>query len=256
MAREISMKKTWEQTVLQNFDNAASNYNENAGLQRDIAWTLAKLCTHHSVPKGLWIDLGSGTGLLAESLENLNPTQSVVRVDISKKMIGLHKSEKNTQLWDLNKGLPTWPKPPKLIASSFVLHWLTNPKERFTEWLNCLDSEGWLALALPIEGSFKEWHHAASKADVPFTGLDLPSPQSLLTKIKHTQIKHNQLITFTQRAQNINSLFKAMIKIGAQSKQKRALSISEWKQLRKAWHLTKNNEVHLTWSIQLLLICK
>ena len=250
------MKKAWQENVFNNFDDAADRYNANVNIQKDIAWKLSELCNEQAIPKGIWLDLGSGTGLLAESLEALNPSQQVFRIDSSKKMIELHKDTIHKQVWDLNKGLPTLPEAPKLIASSFVLHWLKNPSERIKEWFNALEEGGWLALAIPINGSFSEWYQASKKASVPCTALDLPSDKSLLQFIKSKNIRHNKLIQFKQTANNLNSLFKPIVKIGAQASKHHSLKVSEWKRLQKSWSLTTANEVNLTWLIQMVLIEK
>ena len=250
------MKQTWQKHVFKNFDEAAEIYNLHASIQKNIALQLSKLCSKQSIPKGIWLDLGSGTGLLAESLESLNPNQEVFRIDSSKKMIALHKNTKQKQIWDLNHGLPILPKPPKLIASSFVLHWLNNPSNRIKEWFNALDHDGWLALAIPINGSFSEWDEASAKANVPCTALKLPSEKSLLESIQDKNIRHNQLIHITQTSKSITSLFKTMINVGAQASNHPSLKPSQWKRLQKSWPLTTTNEVNLTWLIKMLLIQK
>tara|TARA_Y100001968_G_scaffold333191_1_gene394626 strand:- start:4840 stop:5592 length:753 start_codon:yes stop_codon:yes gene_type:complete len=250
------MKKTWQEDVFKNFDAAAHRYNTNAEIQKDVAWRLSKLCSQEDIPKGIWLDLGSGTGLLAESLESLNFNQPVFRIDSSKKMISIHKNAPQKQIWDLNYGLPDLSKPPKLIASSFVLHWLTNPSTRIKEWFNSLDDGGWLALASPVKGSFSEWYKACAIANVPCTALELPSEKCLLQKIKPKNIRHNQLIQITQTASSLSKLFKTMIAIGAQASHYPSLKVSQWKHLQKSWELTTTKEVHLTWLIQLVLIQK
>jgi len=250
------MKIKWQKKILENFDQAAHIYNANATLQRDIAWRLSKLCSQQSIPKGLWLDLGSGTGLLAESLESLNPNQEVLRIDSSKKMIDLQKSSAKKQIWDLNNGLPILSGPPQLIASSFALHWLNHPCERIKEWFNVLDNGGWLALAIPINGSFAEWYEASNKANVPCTALELPSTDDLVNSIDSKNIQHSQLIHTIQRSDGLTSLFKTMINIGAQASKYPSIKPSQWKRLQKAWPLTTNKEVSLTWLIQLLLIQK
>ena len=59
------MQKTWSSQVNKNFNEAALNYNESASIQKSTALKLAKICSHNSIKHGLWIDLGSGTGLLS-----------------------------------------------------------------------------------------------------------------------------------------------------------------------------------------------
>ena len=250
------MNNNWQKLVLRNFDAAAPRYNNNAELQKKIAWELANLCSKQSIAKGIWLDLGSGTGLLAESLEHLNPDQSVLRIDNSKAMLDLHTHTNQKRVWDLNNGLPHLSEAPKLIASSFVLHWLINPTERLTEWFNTLGNGGLLAVSIPIKGSFPEWYQAAQKADVPCTALSLPLQESLIQTFSPKNIQHNQLVYITQKASNVTSLFKSIVKVGAQTSQESSLKIGEWKRLQKAWAVSKNKEVSLTWVIQLLLVKK
>jgi len=249
------MQQTWSSQVNKNFNEAALSYNESASIQKSTALKLAKICSHHSIKHGLWVDLGSGTGLLAKSLEDLHPNQNVVRLDNSKKMIDQHSKKSIKQLWDLNNGLPKWSKKPNLLASSFVLHWLDNPQKKLKEWLNSLSLDGWIALAIPIQGSFPEWYEAADKANSTCTALDLPSYDSLERVVPKESILYNKIEIFKQKAKKVTSLLKPMIKVGAQGSQKEQLSISDWRHLLSSWPIsTKDEQVSLSWAIQFLLI--
>ena len=249
------MQKTWSSQVNKNFNEAALSYNESASIQKSTALKLAKICSHHSIKHGLWVDLGSGTGLLAKSLEDLHPNQYVVRLDNSKKMIDQHSEKSVTQLWDLNNGLPKWSEKPNLLASSFVLHWLDNPQKKLKEWLNSLSLDGWIALAIPIKGSFPEWYEAAEKANLTCTALDLPSYDSLIRVVPKQSILYNKIEVIKQTAKKATSLLKPMIKVGAQSSQKEQLSVSDWRHLLSFWPISnKDKQVSLSWSIQFLLI--
>jgi len=249
------MQKTWSSLVNKNFNEAALNYNESAVIQKSTALKLAKICSDYPINNGFWVDLGSGTGLLAKSLEDLHPNQYVLRLDNSKQMIDQHSEKRTTQLWDLNNGLPKWGKEPSLLASSFVLHWLDNPQEQLREWFNSLSSDGWIALAIPIKGSFPEWHEAAAQADLICTALDLPSYDSLTRVVPNQNIIYNNIETIKQTAKKATSLLKPIIKVGAQSSRKEQLSISDWRHLLSYWPIsTKDQQVSLSWSIQFLLI--
>ena len=249
------MQKTWSSQVNKNFNEAALNYNQSASIQKSTALKLAKICSHHSIKYGLWIDLGSGTGLLAKSLEDLHPNQYVMRLDNSKKMIDQHPEKSVKQLWDLNDGLPKWSEKPNLLASSFVLHWLDNPQKQLKEWFNSLSLDGWIALAIPVKGSFTEWYEAAEKANLTCTALDLPSHDSLIRVIPKDSIIYNKIEIIQQTAKKATSLLKPMIKVGAQSSQKEQLSVSDWRNLLSFWPIyNKDKQVSLSWSIQFLLI--
>ncbi len=249
------MQQTWSSQVNKSFNDAALSYNESASIQKSTALKLAKICSHHSIKHGLWVDLGSGTGLLAKSLEDLHPNQYVVRLDNSKKMIDQHSEKSVKQLWDLNNGLPKWSKKPNLLASSFVLHWLNNPQKELKQWLNSISLDGWIALALPIKGSFPEWYEAAEKANLTCTALDLPSHDSLIGVVPQQSISYNKIEVIKQTAKKATSLLKPMINIGAHSSQKDKLSVSDWRHLLSFWPISnKDKKASLSWSIQFLLI--
>ncbi len=249
------MQKTWSSHVNKNFNEAALSYNESASIQKSTAFKLAKICSHHSIKYGLWVDLGSGTGLLAKSLEDLHPNQYVMRLDNSKNMLDQHSEKSVKQVWDLNDGLPKWSTKPNLLASSFVLHWLDNPQKKLKEWLNSLSLDGWIALAIPIKGSFPEWYEAAEKANSTCTALDLPSYDSLIKVVPKKSILYNKIEVIKQTAKKATSLLKPMIKVGAQSSQKEQLSVSDWRHLLSFWPISnKDKQVSLSWSIQFLLI--
>ncbi len=249
------MHRTWSSQVKENFNEAALNYNESASIQKSTALELANICSHHSIKHGLWIDLGSGTGLLAKSLEDLHPNQYVMRLDNSKKMIDQHPEKSVKQLWDLNDGLPKWSEKPNLLASSFVLHWLDNPQKQLKKWFNSLSLDGWIALAIPVKGSFPEWYEAADKANLTCTALDLPTYDSLIRVVPKQSILYNKIEIIKQTAKKVTSLLKPMIKVGAQSSKKEQLSISDWRHLLSFWPISnQDEEVSLSWSIQFLLI--
>ncbi len=249
------MQKTWSSIVNANFNEAALNYNESAAIQKSTALKLAEICSNNPIKNGLWVDLGSGTGLLAKSLEDLHPKQYVLRLDNSKKMIDQHSEKSTKQLWDLNKGLPKWSEKPSLLASSFVLHWLDNPQLQLKTWFNSLSSDGWLALAIPIKGSFPEWYEAAEQAGLVCTALELPSHDSLIRVVPNQSILYNKIEIIRQTAERATSLLKPMIKVGAHSSNKEQLSISDWRRLLSLWPaFNKDKKVSLSWSIQFLLI--
>ncbi len=244
-----------ENLVLLNFEEAASTYKQHASLQRTMAWKLAKQCRDTNIPNGMWVDLGAGTGLLADAIEAFYPNQQVLRLDGSNAMLNQRRHSSQSQVWDLNVGLPQWPNKPSLLASSFALHWLNNPKQRLEEWFMALAPGGWLAIAVPIKGSFPQWHNAARIAGVTCNAFPLPSKSELLDAIPTQCIEYQQLEQITQASNEVISLLKPMRDIGAHTSPKPAMGITYWRNLQKAWPRSrKNGLAELTWSIQLLMI--
>ena len=251
------MNTSWANHIIKNFDNASSQYENKAFIQKDIAKKLTDISSRYAIPNGIWADLGSGTGLLARSLELSRPGQNVYRIDKSKRMLEHDNHNAIRSIWDLNQGLPSFAQPPTLLASSFVLHWLSNPKRILQEWFKALAPKGFLVIALPIEGSFPEWYIASKNANVPCTAIKLPSEHSLISSIPSTNIQYSKIHTYVQKGKKMTSILKSMVNIGAHSSQQKSLSIGEWRKIQSNWPNGDYNKfITLTWLIHILVLQK
>ena len=249
------MSNSWGAKVLQRFDGAATQYNQAARLQTAMAWRLAGCCKRLPIPSGRWLDLGSGTGLLADAIEQRNPGRVVERIDGSPSMLAQNSRPDHTQLWDLNQPLEGRDDPPTLIASSFCLHWLSDPGTRLQNWFECLAPGGWLIVALPVKGCFPQWHAAAHQAAVPCSALSFPTTQALLASIPKQQVRQQQQLCFSEQASHITALLRPMQTIGAGTSTHSALSVKQWRQLSAHWpERSAEGQVRLTWLIQILVI--
>ena len=92
------MTNNWSEIVLRNFSDASFTYNDHADLQRKFAFRLANECSKQIILPGIWADLGAGTGLLAEALEKLHTSQTVIRVDHSQKMLEHCHQKKRSEI--------------------------------------------------------------------------------------------------------------------------------------------------------------
>lgn len=249
------MSNSWGAKVLQRFDGAAAQYNQAARLQTAMAWRLAGCCKRLPIPSGRWLDLGSGTGLLADAIEQRNPGRVVERIDGSPSMLARNSRPDHTQLWDLNQPLQFWDDAPTLIASSFCLHWLSDPGTRLQNWFESLAPGGWLIVALPVEGCFPQWQAAAHQAAVPYSALSFPTTQALLASIPKQQVRQQQQLCFSEQASHITALLRPMQTIGAGTSTHSALSVKQWRQLSAHWpERSAEGQVRLTWLIQILVI--
>ena len=94
--------KNWNETVKNNFNNAAANYSDYSNIQRVFAYKIVAFLKSLNIKEGEWIDLGSGTGLLADEIEKEFSTKKITRIDFSKKMLLQNKESSKKILWDLN----------------------------------------------------------------------------------------------------------------------------------------------------------
>ena len=241
--------------VLERFNHAAPTYDREALLQRAMAWRLAQLSQRCSIPRGLWADLGSGTGHLATALEAAHPGQRVMRIDGSAAMLNSHPSGVQTLRHDLSSGLPDWPEPPKLLVSSFVLHWLPDPVLQLRRWVEALPKGSWLALAVPIDGSFPQWQQAARDAGQACTALTMPVREHLITALPDGTVQRDECLNFTQRAASPLRLLQPMSSIGASVTNGGRLSPGQWKAVFRAWpQADASPGFALTWRMWILMV--
>ena len=250
------MKPTaWQERVLRGFDRAAERYDRLTRLQRSVAWRLAQLCRREGLSDGLWVDLGTGTGHLAKALEELHPGRSVLRVDGSRAMLRGHPDEAEVLHWDLTTGLPDWSEAPTLLASSFCLHWLPEPQRCLQQWIRRLPPDGLLAVALPVEGCFPQWHESARRCRVRCTALPFPSTDALLRTIPAQQLRMMHRVSYTVTSPSLPLLLKPLRRIGAGTSPQSPLPLRDWRRLQHEWSDRQNDgQLRLTWVIQLLLI--
>jgi malonyl-CoA O-methyltransferase len=246
------MTDPWSQRVVERFGRSADRYDSAAKLQRAMARQLAERCRREAIPRGLWADLGSGTGLLADDLERLHPGQRVLRVDGSEAMLRRHQPSAQTSCVDLNQPLPEWSTAPVLLSSSFVLHWLTDPARSLQHWFERLGQGGWLIVAVPVAGSFQQWHQAAERAGVPCTALRFPATDQLLDVLPGAAVRHRRLHRFSRRAQRPLELLRPMTTIGAGSSRHASLGSGQWRRLARAW--PDADTPTLTWHVLSLML--
>ena len=245
----------WGDKVLSRFDHSAQNYNASATLQHAVAGQLANHCRQQLIPSGLWVDLGSGTGYLAEALEARHPGQSVLRLDGSEAMLRQQPLSARTQRWDLRGPLPRWPEAPSLLASSFCLHWLPAPGKVIRHWLNQLAPGGWLAVALPVEGCFPQWHQAAQSTGIPCTAIAFPGTRHLFEFVRADQIRLQDVMHCDAVAESLPKLLKPLRRVGADCSQQPSLPVRDWRTLQQFWpDHDDDGQLRLTWVIKLLLI--
>ena len=229
------MTEAWSARVLKAFGDSAAQYDASAELQADIASQLAGRCRNSPIPRGLWVDLGSGTGRLADAIEQQHPGQSVLRLDGSEAMLRTQRSTRPTLLHDLNESLPDWSSPPALLCSSFVLHWLHAPANRLRHWYDQLAPGGWLALTVPVEGSFEQWHQAAERAEVPCTALPFPRLELLLAAIPQQAVRWQRMQRIHRVGRHPLELLRPMIRTGADTTPIAGIGPSAWRRVFRSW---------------------
>lgn len=232
---------------------AAAAYVREASLQRGVARRLATLwrCTMaNRLPPGPRLDLGGGAGALALALASKGcPPLEVVDCSVSllRLATGLQ-----VRPWNLERGLPV--AEPALLASSFALHWLSQPLARLDQWCQALRSGGQLLLAVPTSGSFTSWRRAAHQAAVPWTGLPLPSAQRLQEVLAtHLQLHHCRLLQRRQGWPSALAFFQHLKRSGLTGGASGRLGPGELRRLDRCWPRSLQGRVIVEWEVLMVV---
>jgi len=242
----------------QAFASAAPTYAKQARLQQAVAWRLAKHCKALPLPPGPVLDLGAGPGNLAEALRQQRPELQPLLVDDCAELLAEASAPRGQRLlWDLNQGLPDAAQGASLLMSSFALHWLDEPLSQLELWGRALAPTGWLALLVPVAGSFAGWRQAAKRAGVTCTALGLPQADQLKKTINGSlQLQSCKLLRFTRPYDSPLQFLRELKQLGVHGGGGKPLGIAECRQLLKHWPHQNSSGIRINWDLQIILAQK
>ena len=248
--------KIWNETVKNNFNNAAADYIDYSNIQRHFAKKIVSFLKVLNIQKGEWIDLGSGTGLLADEIEKEFSTKKISRIDFSRKMLLQNNESSKKILWDLNVGLPPSIRNCTLMTSNFCIHWLNNPEKIIRDWFKKLRSGGYLIISYPTINSFPEWKHTCKETNIEYSGLTFPIAKEILKNFNSDDIYCSNKYLYIENFPDIYKLLRSIVNVGAQSTKCKRKTVYELKEMQKFWPKNETNSVNLTWEINIQILRK
>ncbi len=246
----------WNETVKNNFNNAAINYLSYSNIQRHFAEKIVSFLKGLSIQKGEWIDLGSGTGLLADEIEKEFSTKKITRIDFSKKMLLQNKESSKKILWDLNNYLPSSIIKCPLMTSNFCIHWLDNPEKVIRNWFSKLRSGGYLIISYPTQNSFPEWKQTCKETNIEYSGLAFPLSKDIVKSFNSDEIFFSNKYLYVENFPDVYKLFRSIVNVGAQSTKSKSKKVYELREMQKFWPKKEPNSVNLTWEINIQILKK
>jgi malonyl-CoA O-methyltransferase len=145
------------------FNSAASNYNDNAFLQNEIASRLAEKLKVISIKPQTIIDLGSGTGLLSNKTAEIFPNANLICVDFAQQ--SLLKNSQNLKVCANAYELPFSSNSVDFIVSNLMMQWCSDLKALFNECFRVLKPEGLILFTTFGPDTLKELKRSWSAVD-------------------------------------------------------------------------------------------
>ncbi len=248
--------KIWNETVKKNFNNASANYLSYSNIQKHFAEKIVSFLKDLNIQEGEWIDLGSGTGLLADEIEKEFSTKNITRIDFSKKMLLQNKDSSKKILWDLNNGLPKSIRNCPLMTSNFCIHWLDNPETIIRDWFSKLRSGGYLIISYPTTNSFPEWKQTCIETNIEYSGLTFPVSKDIFKSFNSNEISLSNKYLYVENFPDVYKLFRSIVNVGAQSTKCKRKKVYELREIQKFWPKKETNSVNLTWEINIQILKK
>ena len=145
------------------FNDASSNYDDNAFLQNEIANRLSEKLKVISIKPQTIIDLGSGTGLLSNKTAEIFPNANLVCVDFAQK--SLLKNPQNLKVCANAYELPFASNSVDFIVSNLMMQWCPDLKALLNECFRVLKPEGLILFTTFGPDTLKELKRSWSAVD-------------------------------------------------------------------------------------------
>ncbi len=145
------------------FNDASSNYDDNAFLQNEIANRLSEKLKVISIKPQTIIDLGSGTGLLSNKTAEIFPNANLVCVDFAQK--SLLKNSQNLKVCANAYELPFASNSIDFIVSNLMMQWCPDLKTLFNECFRVLKPQGLFLFTTFGPDTLKELKRSWSAVD-------------------------------------------------------------------------------------------
>lgn len=145
--------------VARRFDQAAGTYDKAARIQSQVAGRLIEKAAEKTlIPPRTILDIGCGTGLVAERAARWWPDAHMTLMDAAPTMLERAKIKvPNARIILRDISAPFLEPAFDLIFSSMALHWMPDPHATLNHWRKGLTPHGRLFTAILAEGSFREW---------------------------------------------------------------------------------------------------
>ncbi len=258
-----------KQSIKKEFGKNPDYYDQNADCQKESAERLIASLEPWTaiIPRGPILEVGCGTGFLSRHLPGLFKERSIEITDLAPEMVEYCrrkmdlKDEMERVTFDVRDAeyLTAAEESVSLIIHNFVAQWFQDPALSMERMVECLKPGGLMLAAFPGSDSFPEWKEATEKADVDYTGNELPDTEEIVVKLSNLPVKVDYYEdTISSRFSSAREFFRHLKKIGASTAENKdsGLSGSEMKKLIETWDHSASGEITVNYHVVFLAVKK
>ncbi len=235
-----------------NFNQANQSYNYNAILQKIVVDNLVELANFDISNANSIIDLGAGTGFIADKITSKFSDKNLFQLDIADKMLETNQFATPKIVADI-EALPFDKNTFDLGLSSLSFQWLNNLENSIFEVLKLIKHNGNFHFSLIADGSLQELKTSCKSCDVDLAinnFIDERNLEIILKKLKlNYQLKSETIIL---EYQDFYSILKSMKSIGAgYSKNKQFIGRGQFETIASFYlkNFNLGNKVFATWKV-------
>ncbi len=203
--------------IRHSFSKAATRYEKAASLQKEIGLELLDEIKSQNLPKRI-LDVGTGTGWLAEKISQEFPQSRIIGVDFADGMIECARKKNSFGLVGADcLHLPFKAGLFDLIVSNLVYQWVKDLKQAFGEVYRALERNGIFYATLFSARTLEELFVSLEKGGAREKLRRLPSENNIRRALVKSGFVDCQLSSSTRRVYfaDMLSLIKWLKQIGA-----------------------------------------
>lgn len=238
--------------IKNNFNKAWSSYDQNATLQKIVAKNLYNLSKPEIASATTILDLGCGTGFVAEAILNDFPDKNIFGLDIAYLLLKSNPFATNKINADI-ENLPFKNNNFDLGISSLSLQWMNDLEKTIRQSLETLKNNRNFYFSIIVDGSLNELKVASEKCDIKLSinnFITISNLEKILLRLNlKYQIKIEEIIL---KYSDIYDLLKSIKSIGAgYSANKNQLKKSDFQKINNFYlkNFNLNNKVGTTWRV-------
>jgi malonyl-CoA O-methyltransferase len=206
--------------VKSHFSQAAAGYDSNARLQQSVMQNALSLALNVWPESGRIADIGSGTGLLAKTLNRSSPVFDIAQLDIA---YGMCVTAQSHSSMVVNGDACHLPFPDNVfdgVFSSLMLQWLDRPEASFSEMARLLKSGHYAIISTFAEGTLKELKASFTKVDSHSHSSDFLSAEAWMQKARDAgfSLRQSEEKNIVEYYPDVKALMRAIKAIGASHK--------------------------------------